>query len=81
MALLSPCAEQAPGTAGPGLWGPLGSAVRETWGVLILWPSDQTGFASTHRRITSKSIVRLDRILKYAISLYRKNTNQKGKLF
>lgn len=78
---LIPAGSRGSGRCSAGRRGLLGSAVRETWGVLVLWSSDRTGFASTHRGIINKSIVRLERVLKYAISLYRKNINQKGKVF
>ena len=64
-----------------GLWGPLWICSQGDARSSFLWSSDKTDLASTHRRITNKSIVRLKRVLKCAISLYGKNIIQKGKLF
>ena len=47
---LIPTGSRGSGRCRADRWGPLGSA-RETWGVLVLWSSDRTGFASIHHRI------------------------------
>lgn len=66
------CPQHSPGTAGARAVASQGFFDRS---------SDQIGFAFKHCKITNKSIIRLEIILKFAISLYDKDIIQKGKTF